>query len=61
MNLKKILLKVFQKKNKVIPSKYHYDYQGSKYFEKITKTKRVLSDKKGKGDIKKIKKKYQNV
>ena len=22
------------KKNKIIPSKFHYDYKGSKYFEK---------------------------
>tara|TARA_B100000029_G_scaffold42576_1_gene39545 strand:+ start:554 stop:1483 length:930 start_codon:yes stop_codon:yes gene_type:complete len=28
----------FSKKNKIIPSKFHYDLNGSKYFEKITKT-----------------------
>ena len=27
------------KKNKKIPSKFHYDLNGSKYFEKITKLK----------------------
>jgi len=35
--LKELLLN-FSKKNKIIPSKYHYDLEGSKYFEKITKT-----------------------
>ena len=35
---KEIFLHISQKK-KIIPSKFHYDYQGSKYFEKITKTK----------------------
>jgi len=47
MNLKKIqqkpfsqeLIKSFSKKKKIIPSKFHYDFKGSKYFEKITKTK----------------------
>ena len=47
MKLEKILQKSFSKeliinfskKNKIIPSKFHYDLQGSKYFEKITKTK----------------------
>jgi len=29
----------FSKKNKIIPSKFHYDLKGSRYFEKITKTK----------------------
>ena len=29
----------FSKKKKIIPSKFHYDLRGSKYFEKITKTK----------------------
>ena len=36
--LKELLLN-FSKKNKIIPSKFHYDLKGSKYFEKITKTK----------------------
>ena len=39
MKLEKILQQNFSKKNKIIPSKFHYDLQGSKYFEKITKTK----------------------
>jgi len=29
----------FSRKNKIIPSKFHYDLKGSKYFEKITKAK----------------------
>jgi len=29
----------FSKKKKIIPSKFHYDLKGSKFFEKITKTK----------------------
>jgi len=33
------LIKSFYKKKKIIPSKFHYDLKGSKYFEKITKTK----------------------
>jgi len=33
------LIKNFSKKKKIIPSKFHYDLNGSKYFEKITKTK----------------------
>ena len=39
MKLEKILQKNFSKKNKIIPSRFHYDLQGSRYFEKITKTK----------------------
>ena len=33
------LIKTFSRKKKIIPSKFHYDLKGSKYFEKITKTK----------------------
>ena len=36
--LKEFLLS-FSKKNKIIPSKFHYDLRGSKYFQKIAKTK----------------------
>ena len=39
MTFKKDLIIGLSKKNKRIPSKYHYDLQGSKYFEKITKQK----------------------
>jgi len=35
----KELINSFSKKKKIIPSKFHYDLKGSKYFEKITKTK----------------------
>ena len=33
------LIKNFSDKKKIIPSKFHYDLKGSRYFEKITKTK----------------------
>ena len=55
---KKDLIKGLSKKNKVIPSKYHYDYQGSKYFEKITRQKEYYPTRKEKEILKKIKIKY---
>ena len=54
MKLEKILLNNFSKKNKVIPSKFHYDLQGSKYFEKITKTKEYYVTRVEKEILKKI-------
>ena len=42
------------KKHKTIPSKYHYDLQGSKYFEKITKQKEYYPTRKEKEILKKI-------
>mgnify|MGYP001458850504 CR=1 FL=1 len=33
------LIKNLSNKKKIIPSKFHYDLKGSRYFEKITKTK----------------------
>ena len=54
---KKDLIKGLSKKNKVIPSKYHYDYQGSKYFEKITRQKEYYPTRKEKEILKKIKNK----
>ena len=42
------------KKNKIIPSKFHYDYKGSKYFEKITKTKEYYVTRVEKSILKKI-------
>ena len=54
---KKELIKGLSKKNKTIPSKYHYDYQGSKYFEKITKQKEYYPTRKEKEILKKISKK----
>ncbi len=42
------------RKKKVIPSKFHYDYKGSKYFEKITKTKEYYITRIEKNILKKI-------
>ena len=54
MKLEKILQENFSKKNKIIPSKFHYDIQGSRYFEKITKTKEYYITRIEKGILKKI-------
>jgi len=54
MKLEKILYENFSKKNKIIPSKFHYDLQGSKYFEKITKTKEYYVARVEKKILKKI-------
>ena len=54
MKLEKILRKSFSKKRKIIPSKFHYDLQGSKYFEKITKTKEYYVTRTEKEILKKI-------
>ena len=54
MNLGKVLQKSFSKRNKVIPSKFHYDLEGSKYFEKITKTKEYYVTRVEKEILKKI-------
>ena len=56
MTLKKDLITGLSKKNKRIPSKYHYDLQGSKYFEKITKQKEYYPTRKEKEILKKISK-----
>ena len=56
MSFKRDLIKGLSKKNKIIPSKYHYDYQGSKYFEKITQQKEYYPTKKEKEILKKIRK-----
>ena len=50
--LKELLLS-FSKKNKIIPSKFHYDLKGSKYFEKIKKTKEYYITRIEKKNIKK--------
>ena len=42
------------KKNKVILSKYHYDFQGSKYFQKITKQIEYYPTRKEKEILKKV-------
>ena len=57
MTFKKDLIIGLSKKNKRIPSKYHYDLQGSKYFEKITKQKEYYPTRKEKEILKKISKK----
>ena len=44
----------FSKKKKIIPSKFHYDLKGSKYFEKITKTKEYYVTRVEKEILKKI-------
>ena len=54
MKLERILQKNFSKKNKIIPSKFHYDLQGSRYFEKITKAKEYYITRIEKGILKKI-------
>ena len=56
MTFKKDLIIGLSKKNKRIPSKYHYDLQGSKYFEKITKQKEYYPTRKEKKILKKISK-----
>ena len=53
MTFKKDLIIGLSKKNKRIPSKYHYDLQGSKYFEKITKQKEYYPTRKEKEILKK--------
>jgi len=58
--LKELLLN-FSKKNKIIPSKYHYDLEGSKYFEKITKTKEYYITRTEKKILKKIAKKINSI
>jgi len=54
MKLEKVLQENFSKKNKIIPSKFHYDLQGSRYFEKITKTKEYYVTRVEKEILKKI-------
>ena len=56
MTFKKDLIIGLSKKNKRIPSKYHYDLQGSKYFEEITKQKEYYPTRKEKEILKKISK-----
>jgi len=44
----------FSKKNKKIPSRFHYDLNGSKYFEKITKLKEYYVTRTEKKILKKL-------
>jgi len=48
------LIRTLSKKNKIILSKYHYNYLGSKLFEKITKQKEYYPTRKEKEILKKI-------
>ena len=48
-------------KNKVIPSKFHYDLLGSQYFEKITKQKDYYPTIKEKEILKVISKKIKSI
>ena len=61
MTFKKDLITGLSKKYKRIPSKYHYDLQGSKYFEKITKQKEYYPTRKEKDILKKISKEIPNL
>ena len=62
---KKIFLKELKaglsKKNKMIPSKFHYDLLGSKYFEKITQQKEYYPTRKEKEILKKLSKKISSL
>ena len=49
------------KKNKTIPSKFHYDLLGSKYFEKITQQKEYYPTRKEKEILKKLSKKIPSI
>ena len=54
MTFKTDLIRTLSKKNKIILSKYHYNYLGSKLFEKITKQKEYYPTRKEKEILKKI-------
>ena len=62
---KKIFLKELKaglsKKNRMIPSKFHYDLLGSKYFEKITQQKEYYPTRKEKEILKKLSKKIPSI
>ena len=62
---KKIFLKELKvglsKKNKMIPSKFHYDLLGSQYFEKITQQKEYYPTKKEKEILRKLSKKIPSI
>ena len=53
----KEIIRNFSKKEKKIPSKFHYDLKGSKYFEKITTAKEYYITRIEKKILKKITKK----
>ena len=51
----------FSKKNKKIPSRFHYDLNGSKYFEKITKLKEYYIAKTEKKILKQLSQEMKNI
>ena len=53
-SFEKELIVNFSRKYKIIPSKFHYDLKGSKYFEKITKAKEYYITRIEKEILKKI-------
>ena len=61
MSFENELKRGFSKRNKTIPSKYHYDYWGSKYFEKITQQKEYYPTRKEKEILKKISKEIPKI
>ena len=54
MTFKRDLIRTLSKKNKIILSKYHYDFRGSKLFEKITQQKDYYPTRKEKEILRKI-------
>ena len=61
ISLKKELIHNLVKKNKKIPSKFHYDLDGSKYFEKITKLKEYYISRTEKKILKKISNNFKKI
>ena len=61
ISFKKELRKELSKKNKKIPSKFHYDLSGSRYFEKITKLKEYYVTRTEKKILKQISKEMKNI
>ena len=51
----------FSKKNKKIPSRFHYDLNGSKYFEKITKLKEYYIARTEKKILKQLSQEIKNI
>ena len=51
----------FSKKNKKIPSRFHYDLNGSKYFEKITKLKEYYITRTEKKILKQLSQEMKNI
>ena len=60
-SLSKELKIELSKENKKIPSKFKYDLNGSKYFEKITKLKEYYATRTEKKILKQISKEMKNI